>query len=73
MKNSIKKDSASFEDEFKKLKIIVSEIESTDHDIEKMIELFEEGMKIADSCEKKIESYKKKINLILSENKRKSD
>ena len=57
MKNSIIKDSASFEDEFKKLKIIVSEIESTDHDIEKMIELFEEGMKIADSCEKKIESY----------------
>ena len=68
MKKNTKKTSDSFEVEFEKLKTIVSEIESTDHDIEKMIALFEEGMKLSESCEKKIEEYKNKINTIISKN-----
>ncbi len=68
MKKNTKKTSDSFEVEFEKLKNIVSEIESTEHNIEKMINLFEEGMKLSESCEKKIEEYKNKINTIISEN-----
>ena len=41
---------------------------STEHNIEKMINLFEEGIKLSESCEKKIEEYKNKINTIISEN-----
>ncbi len=68
MKKNTKKTSDSFEVEFEKLKNIVSEIESTENNIEKMINLFEEGMKLSESCEKKIEEYKNKINTIISEN-----
>tara|TARA_Y100000996_G_scaffold259255_1_gene204130 strand:- start:2637 stop:2858 length:222 start_codon:yes stop_codon:yes gene_type:complete len=68
LKKNTKKTSDSFEVEFEKLKNIVSEIESTEHNIEKMINLFEEGMKLSESCEKKIEEYKNKINTIISEN-----
>ena len=70
MKNNNKKDSASFEVEFEKLKGIVAEIESTEHNIEKMIALFEEGVKLSDSCEKKIEDYKNKIKIIISEHQK---
>tara|TARA_Y100000768_G_C23951295_1_gene670370 strand:- start:670 stop:891 length:222 start_codon:yes stop_codon:yes gene_type:complete len=68
LKKNTKKTSDSFEVEFEKLKNIVSEIESTENNIEKMINLFEEGMKLSESCEKKIEEYKNKINTIISEN-----
>ena len=70
MKNDNKKDSASFEVEFEKLKGIVAEIESTEHNIEKMITLFEEGVRLSDSCEKKIEDYKNKIKIIISEHQK---
>ena len=72
MKKNTKKSSDSFEVEFEKLKNIVSEIESTEHNIEKMISLFEEGMKLSERCEKKIEDYKNKINTIIAENKKES-
>ena len=49
MKKNTKKSSDSFEVEFEKLKSIVSEIEATEHNIEKMIALFEEGMKLSES------------------------
>ena len=70
MKNNNKKDSVSFEVEFEKLKGIVAEIESTEHNIEKMIALFEEGVKLSDSCEKKIEDYKNKIKIIISKHQK---
>ena len=70
MKNNNKKDSISFEVEFEKLKGIVAEIESTEHNIEKMIALFEEGVKLSDSCEKKIEDYKNKIKIIISKHQK---
>ena len=70
MKNNNKKDSTSFEVEFEKLKSIVAEIESTEHNIEKMIALFEEGVRLSDSCEKKIEDYKNKIKIIISEHQK---
>ena len=70
MKNNNKKDSVSFEVEFEKLKGIVAEIESTEHNIEKMIALFEEGVRLSDSCEKKIEDYKNKIKIIISKHQK---
>ena len=70
MKNNNKKDSVSFEVEFEKLKGIVAEIESTEHNIEKMIALFEEGVRLSDSCEKKIEDYKNKTKIIISEHQK---
>tara|TARA_Y100001958_G_scaffold159403_1_gene160758 strand:- start:4100 stop:4321 length:222 start_codon:yes stop_codon:yes gene_type:complete len=72
LKKNTKKSSDSFEVEFEKLKSIVSEIEATEHNIEKMIVLFEEGMKLSESCERKIEDYKNKIHTIIAENKKES-
>ena len=72
MKKNTKKSSDSFEVEFEKLKSIVSEIEATEHNIEKMIALFEEGMKLSESCERKIQDYKNKIHTIIAENKKES-
>ena len=37
-----------------------------------MIALFEEGMKLSESCERKIEDYKNKIHTIIAENKKES-
>ena len=73
MKKNKEKESVSFEKEFDKLQNIVSEIESTDNNLEKMISLFEEGMLLSDKCERKINEYRKKINLIVSSHKKESD
>ncbi len=73
MKKNKQKDSELFEVQFNKLKEIVSEIESTEHNIDKMIALFEEGVELSTYCERKIEEYKKKINTIVSNDKGKLD
>tara|TARA_Y100001970_G_scaffold169592_1_gene207326 strand:- start:587 stop:808 length:222 start_codon:yes stop_codon:yes gene_type:complete len=73
LKKNKEKESLSFEKQFDKLQNIVSEIESVDNNLEKMISLFEEGMLLSDKCEKKINEYRQKINLIVSNHKKEID
>jgi exodeoxyribonuclease VII small subunit len=53
-----------FEENLKKLEKIVHELHSEKISLEKSIEKFEEGVKIADTCIKSLEGMRKRIELI---------
>ena len=54
----------SFEDSLKKLEDIVDKLESGDIDLEKSVELYEEGMRLKSSCEEKLKKVEMKIKKI---------
>ena len=54
-----------FEDAIKRLEKIVSELESEKFDLDKSIELFEEGIKLSKFCKKKLKEAEQKIEVIL--------
>ena len=58
----------SFEDSLKKLEDIVDKLESGDIDLEKSVELYEEGMRLKTSCEEKLKKVEIKIKKIKIEN-----
>ncbi len=60
--------SEKFGDKLKELEKISLLIEKDDIDLEESFELFDQGMKIANECEKKLKSYQKKIEIIKKEN-----
>ena len=64
MKNNKNKDSQKFEDAFKRLKEVVSLIEESDNNLEDLVELVEEGMKLSKFCQQKLETVQSKINII---------
>lgn len=53
-----------FEENLKKLEKIVEELHSEKLTLEKSIEKFEDGVKLADTCIKSLDSMKKKIEVI---------
>lgn len=53
-----------FEENLKKLEKIVDELHSEKISLEKSIEKFEEGVKLADSCLKSLDGMRKKIEVI---------
>ncbi|MFH0940233.1 MAG: exodeoxyribonuclease VII small subunit [Candidatus Omnitrophota bacterium] len=53
-----------FEENLKKLEKIVEELHSEKLTLEKSIEKFEDGVKLADTCIKALDSMKKKIEVI---------
>lgn len=53
-----------FEDNLKKLEKIVEELHSEKLTLEKSIEKFEDGVRLADTCIKSLDSMKKKIEVI---------
>lgn len=55
---------AGFEDNLKKLEKIVDELHSEKFSLEKSIERFEEGIKIADTCIRSLDSMRKKIEIV---------
>jgi len=55
---------AGFEDNLKKLEKIVDELHSEKLSLERSIERFEEGIKIADTCIKSLDSMRKKIEIV---------
>ena len=64
MKNNNKE--LSFEESIKKLEDIVEHLESGDIDLEKSVELYEQGMNLKKICEeklKKVENQNKKIKV----------
>jgi len=64
LKNNKNKDSQKFEDAFKRLKEVVSLIEESDDNLEDLVELVEEGMKLSKFCQQKLETVQSKINII---------
>ncbi len=55
----------SFEENLKNLEQIVNELEKGDLTLDKSIEKFETGMKIASSCNKILEEAEKKITMLV--------
>ena len=54
-----------FEDALKRLEKIVEQLEATDVDIEKSLQLFEEGIKLVRFCSSKLEEAKKKVEILV--------
>lgn len=58
----------SFEEAMDMLEEIVQQLESGDAPLEKAIELFQGGMKMAHLCSGKLELVEKKIEILIEEN-----
>ncbi len=57
-----------FEEMLDELEEIVQTLEKEDLNLDESITKFEQGMKIAKDCNKKIEEAEKKITILLNEN-----
>lgn len=55
----------NFEESMKKLESIVNELENGNLNLDKSVEKFEEGMKIAKQCNTILEDSEKKITILL--------
>lgn len=53
-----------FEDQMKRLEEIVNLLENDNVDLDKSIELYEEGLKISKNLSKQLESFEKKLETI---------
>lgn len=58
------KDNLSYENAIERLEQIVEQLNSNDISLDKSLELFEEGTKLTNLCNKMIESAKQKITEI---------
>jgi len=58
----------SFEESIKKLEDIVEHLESGDIDLEKSVELYEQGMNLKKICEEKLKKVENQIKKIKVEN-----
>ena len=59
--------SESFDSKMKALEEIVEAIENREISLEESFKLFDKGMKLAAECEKKLDEYKQKIEIIKKE------
>ena len=64
MKSNNKKDSQKFEDAFNRLKEVIALIEKSDNNLEDLVDLVEEGMKLSKLCQSKLKAVQNKINII---------
>ena len=60
----MKKNKISLKDMFNSLEQIVTKLESSEIDIDEMVDLYEKGMKIAEKCKKQIKEAELKVKLI---------
>lgn len=58
------KSGASFEEAMQRLESVVEEMESPELPLEKIIERYEEGMKLIGVCQEKLQAAEKKIELL---------
>jgi exodeoxyribonuclease VII small subunit len=58
------KSGASFEEAMQRLESVVEEMESPEMPLEKIIERYEEGMKLIGVCQEKLQAAEKKIELL---------
>ncbi len=57
----------AFENDLKKLEEISQKLQSKEIGIEKSIELYSQGMKLADELQDKLDKYKSKIEVLENE------
>jgi exodeoxyribonuclease VII small subunit len=62
------KDKDSFENSLKNLEEIVQQLEEPDLPLDKSLKLFEEGIKEARLCEKKLKDAEGKVEKLIAEN-----
>ena len=60
-----KKKDFAFEEAFKNLEGIVSQLESGQETLEKSLELFEEGIKLSEICRTKLDNADQKIKKLI--------
>lgn len=57
----------SFESSLKRLEQIVTKLEGDELSLDDSLKLFEEGVKLADSCGKRLDEAEKKVSLLIKE------
>ena len=58
----------NFEETLQKLEAIVDQLESGDVDLEKSVQLYEEGMRLKKICEEKLKNVEMQIKKIKTDN-----
>ncbi|MCF6196657.1 MAG: exodeoxyribonuclease VII small subunit [Emcibacter sp.] len=58
----------TFEQAMEQLEAITSDLESGELPLEVSLKKFEEGIKLADFCNKKLDESKKKVSILLEKN-----
>ena len=64
----MKKNKINLEKMFKKLEGILDKLESSEIDIDEMVQLYEKGMKLTQECKQTIEKAEQKIKVINENN-----
>ena len=54
----------SFEDQLKRLQIIVAELESGDVPLEKSVALYKEGVELAQACREQLKAAKQEVSVL---------
>ncbi len=63
----VEEKSLSFEEAIKKVEYILKELENKDLDLEKAIELYEEGLRLIYYCEQKLKNARTRVEVIIKE------
>lgn len=63
------KDEVNFEDAMKELEEIANKLEKNDLDLDKSVEIFEEGMKLSKKCSEILENAEKRITILINDGK----
>ena len=63
------KEKINFEDAMKELEEIANKLEKNDLDLDKSVEIFEEGMKLSKKCSEILENAEKRITILLNDGK----
>lgn len=63
------KEKINFEDAMKELEEIANKLEKNDLDLDKSVEIFEEGMKLSKKCSEILENAEKRITILINDGK----
>lgn len=58
----------TFENSMAELEAVVLKLESGDVTLDESLQLFEQGIKLANSCQKKLDKAEKKVKILTAEN-----
>ncbi len=57
-----------FEECLQRLEVIVNELEKSDVSLDQALQLFDEGVKLSESCRKELEEAEGKVEILLKKN-----
>lgn len=63
------KEEINFENAMKQLEEIANKLEKNDLDLDKSVEIFEEGMKLSKKCSDILENAEKRITILINDGK----